>query len=418
MNKITSNVIVLAFSGGLDTSFCVPYLIEKNFEVHTLFVNTGGTSQEKEQQIEQRAYQLGATKHYSVDAKEKLWNNIVTPLIWANQLYQNKYPTLCADRYLIVEEAIKLCKKLATPYIAHGCTGMGNDQVRFDLAVMAHGDYQIVSPIREIQKQHPQTRQFEIEYLQEKGFQVSVEQNRYSINENLLGVTISGSEIDQWQAPNDDTFVLCQSPENIKQAPDEITIYFENGSVKRIEHTELKKPIKNVEILQYLNMLGGKYSIGREIYTGDTIIGLKGRIVFESPGISLLLTAHKALEETCLTHKQNQFKPLVANQWTELVYSGFYFEPLYKNVYSFLKDSQEKVTGKVTLKLYPRQALAVNIESQNILNSKDACYAQSASWGIEEAMGFIKLYGKSATTWASVNEKNHSKTDTKGLDNE
>nr|WP_251359668.1 argininosuccinate synthase [Kangiella sp. TOML190] len=392
--------IVLAFSGGLDTSFCVPYLIDQGFAVHTLFVNTGGVSQQKEQEIEQRAYELGATNHYSLDAKQALWNKTVIPLVWANQLYQGKYPTLCADRYLIVEEAIKLCQQLNTPYIAHGCTGMGNDQVRFDLAVLAHGDYKILSPIREIQKAHTQTRQYEIDYLKAKGFTVSEQQNRYSVNENLLGVTISGSEIDQWQEPSEDTYVLCNAPSKIKQCPTEIKLNFENGTPVAIEGESLA----GAEILQYLNHIGGQYGIGREIYTGDTVIGLKGRILFEAPGIKLLQTAHKALEEVCLTNKQNQFKPLVAQQWTELVYNGFYFDPLYQNVLACLQSMQQQVTGQVTLKLHAHQAIAVAVQSHHLLASDEASYAQSASWGIEEAMGFIKLYGQSTTTWALVNQ--------------
>ncbi len=391
--------VVLAFSGGLDTSFCVPYLLAQDFEVHTIFVNTGGVSSENEQSIEQRAYELGATKHHTIDAKQSLWDDIVVPLVWANKPYQEQYPTLCADRYLIVEEAIKLCKQLNTKYIAHGCTGMGNDQVRFDLAITAHGDYQILSPIREIQKQHKQTRQFEIDYLQAKGFSVSTDQSRYSINENLLGVTISGAEIDDWQEPQDDTYVLCKPPAQVEKEPINITLNFEQGVVTSLD----QKPIYHADILQYLNQLAGQYGIGRDIYTGDTIIGLKGRILFEAPGLKLLQTAQKALEEVCLTNKQNQFKPILASQWTELVYNGFYFDPLYQNILCGLKSIQNKVSGKVTLKLYPHKALAVDVQTRHALTSSDASYAQSASWGIEEAVGFIKLYGKSTATWSLVN---------------
>ena len=390
--------VVLAFSGGLDTSFCVPYLLDKGFDVYTLFVNTGGIDKHHELQIEKRAYELGASQHFTVNGKQKLWQDIVVPLVWANHLYQNKYPTLCADRYLIVEEAIKLCQSLGTQYIAHGCTGMGNDQVRFDLAISAHGNYQILSPIREIQKAHPQTRQYEIDFLQAKGFAVSVKQNRYSINENLLGVTISGCEIDEWKAPLLDTYVLCQPPAKVKQQPITLSLTFKHGMVTSINN----QAMDGADIVQELNNVAAEYSIGRNIYTGDTIIGLKGRIVFEAPGLSLLQTAHKALEEVCLTSKQNDFKPLLAQQWTELVYKGFYFDPLYNTIREGLASLEKNVTGTVTLQLLPHQAIAIAIESQNTLTSKDAIYAQSASWGVEQATGFIQLYGQSTTTWASV----------------
>ena len=160
--------IVLAFSGGLDTSFCVPYLIDKGFEVHTIFVNSGGISSNEEKKISKRAYELGARKHINVSIENSLWKQIIKPLIWSGSLYQDKYPALCSDRYLIVSEAIKLCKKLNTKYISHGCTGMGNDQVRFDLSIQAFGNYKTITPIREIQNKVTDVRGYEQEYLKNR----------------------------------------------------------------------------------------------------------------------------------------------------------------------------------------------------------------------------------------------------------
>ena len=194
--------IVLAFSGGLDTSFCVPYLMEQGFEVHTIFVNTGGTSKKEEDKITNRADELGAKKHINVNIDSSLWKEIIKPLVWSGALYQDKYPALCSDRYLIVKEAIKLCKKLNTKYISHGCTGMGNDQVRFDLSIQAFGKYKTVTPIREIQNKVSDVRGYEKEYLQDRGFKVSSLHSTYSVNENLMGATISGSEIDEWKEPS------------------------------------------------------------------------------------------------------------------------------------------------------------------------------------------------------------------------
>ena len=204
--------IVLAFSGGLDTSFCVPYLIDKGFEVHTIFVNTGGITKNIEKQISNKSKKLGAKKHHSVNVETKLWQQILTPLIWSGSLYQGKYPVLCSDRYLIVSEAVNLCKKLKTNLIAHGCTGMGNDQVRFDMSIKALGNYEIVSPIREIQAKVSDVRNYEIDFLKGRGHKISSSNSKYSINENLMGVTISGSEIDKWQEPKDQTYVLCNKP--------------------------------------------------------------------------------------------------------------------------------------------------------------------------------------------------------------
>ncbi|AOE50609.1 argininosuccinate synthase [Kangiella sediminilitoris] len=396
--------VVLAFSGGLDTSFCVPYLIDKGYEVHTLFVNTGGVSEQAVKDIESTAIQLGAKKHWNINGQEQLWNTIVKPLIWGSALYQDQYPVLCADRYLIAEEAVKLCHQLGTSYVAHGCTGMGNDQVRFDLSIKALSDLTILSPIRDIQKEVVNVREYEIDYLSKHGHEVSVVHKEYSVNENLLGVTISGGAIDKWQAPEDNTYVLTQNPESNTLKPQLISLTFEQGVLSQLNG----KDIDGVSALQEMNSILGEYGVGRGIYTGDTIIGLKGRIVFEAPALMGLLKAHRALEEVVLTQQQNHFKPLVAKKWVDLVYQGFYFDPLTKNLEALLESSQKKVTGTVELKLAPNHIEAVAVSSPYLLMSKNVEYAQKADWGIEEASGFIKLFGQSTATWATVNASQDS----------
>ena len=393
--------IVCAFSGGLDTSFCVPYLIEQGFEVYTIFVNTGGTATNEEKKISNRALELGAKKHLNANVELKLWNQIIKPLIWSGSNYQDKYPALCSDRYLIVSEAIKLCKKLNTKYISHGCTGMGNDQVRFDLSIQAFGNYKIITPIREIQNKVSDVRGYEKKYLTERGFKVSSLHTKYSINENLMGATVSGSEIDDWKEPSKESYILCSTPNKYPTKTKKITIEFAKGEAKKIDG----KPIKGADLLRMLNKIGGKYGIGREIFAGDTIIGIKGRFLFESPGISILQKAHRALEESIFTDKQNFFKPTVGKKWVELVYGGFYFDPLARNLETFLEDIQKPVSGKVTVLLSPGRADAVCVDAKKILISNDAIYAQSASWGVEESAGFIKLLGKSTSTWTEVNKK-------------
>ena len=393
--------IVLAFSGGLDTSFCVPYLIDQGFEVHTIFVNSGGTSASEEKKISKRAYELGAKKHINVSIETSLWKEIIKPLVWSGSLYQDKYPALCSDRYLIVSEAIKLCKKLNTKYISHGCTGMGNDQVRFDLSIQAFGNYKTITPIREIQNKVTDVRGYEQEYLKNKGFKVSTLHTKYSINENLMGATVSGSEIDDWKEPSKESYILCNTPNKYPSKPKKLEIEFSKGEAKKINGKSMKGP----DLLRMLNKIGGKYGIGRELFAGDTIIGIKGRFLFESPGISILQRSHRALEEAIFSDKQNNFKPLIGKRWVELVYGGFYFDPLTKNLENFLEDIQKPVTGKVTVVLTAGKVEAVEVDSKKILVSKDAVYAQSASWGVEESAGFIKLLGKSTSTWTEINKK-------------
>ena len=393
--------IVLAFSGGLDTSFCVPYLTDQGFEVHTIFVNSGGTSANEEKKISKRAYELGAKKHTNVSIETSLWKEIIKPLVWSGSLYQDKYPALCSDRYLIVTEAIKLCKKLNTRYISHGCTGMGNDQVRFDLSIQAFGNYKTITPIREIQNKVTDVRGYEQEYLKNKGFKVSTLHTKYSINENLMGATVSGSEIDDWKEPSKESYILCNTPNKYPSKPKKLEIEFSKGEAKKINGKSMKGP----DLLRMLNKIGGKYGIGRELFAGDTIIGIKGRFLFESPGISILQRSHRALEEAIFTDKQNNFKPLIGKRWVELVYGGFYFDPLTKNLENFLEDIQKPVTGKVTVLLTAGKVEAVAVDSKKILVSKDAVYAQSASWGVEESAGFIKLLGKSTSTWTEINKK-------------
>ena len=393
--------IVLAFSGGLDTSFCVPYLIDQGFEVHTIFVNSGGISANEEKKISKRAYELGAKKHINVSIETSLWKEIIKPLVWSGSLYQDKYPALCSDRYLIVSEAIKLCKKLNTKYISHGCTGMGNDQVRFDLSIQAFGNYITITPIREIQNKVTDVRGYEQEYLKNKGFKVSALHTKYSINENLMGATVSGSEIDDWKEPSKESYILCNTPDKYPSKPKKLEIEFSKGEAKKINGKSMKGP----DLLRMLNKIGGKYGIGRELFAGDTIIGIKGRFLFESPGISILQRSHRALEEAIFTDKQNNFKPLIGKRWVELIYGGFYFDPLTKNLENFLEDIQKRVTGKVTVLLTAGKVEAVAVDSKKILVSKDAVYAQSASWGVEESAGFIKLLGKSTSTWTEINKK-------------
>lgn len=396
-----SKDIVLAFSGGLDTSFCVPYLQERGWAVHTVFADTGGVDAEEREFIEQRAAELGVASHVTVDGGPAIWSGFVKPFVWAGEGYQGQYPLLVSDRYLIVEAALKRADELGCKVIAHGCTGMGNDQVRFDLAVKALGDYDIVAPIREIQKEHTEVRAYEQKYLEERGFGVRAKQKAYTINENLLGLTMSGGEIDRWQAPGEGAVGWCKPRSQWPSEALKVTIAFENGEAVALDGEK----IEGHKMLAKLNGLFAQYGVGRGLYTGDTTIGLKGRIIYEAPGLFALLTAHRALEEAVLSKHQNRFKPEIARKWVELVYEGFFHDPLKTDLEAFLASSQSTVNGEVVLETNGGVVNAVAISSPHILNAKGATYAQAADWGVEEAEGFIKLFGMSSTLWAEINRK-------------
>jgi argininosuccinate synthase len=276
---------------------------------------------------------------------------------------------------------------------------MGNDQVRFDLAVKALGEYEIVAPIREIQKEHTHTRAYEQSYLEERGFGVRARQKAYTINENLLGLTLSGGEIDRWEAPGEGARGWCAPRAEWPAAPLRVALRFDRGEAVAMDGESLPGHV----LLARLNQAFAAYGVGRGIYTGDTTIGLKGRIIYEAPGLVALLAAHRALEEAVLSKAQNRAKPDVARRWVELVYEGFFHDPLKADLEAFLASSQRCVNGEVVLETRGGSVCAIEVRSPHILESKGATYAQSADWGVAEAEGFIKLYGMSSTLWAEVN---------------
>ncbi len=396
---MTPKNIILAFSGGLDTSFCIPWLKERGWDVHTVFADTGGVDAEERAYIEARAAELGAASHVTVDGGPAIWSGFVKPFVMAGEGYQGQYPLLVSDRYLIVDAALARAAEIGTRAIAHGCTGMGNDQVRFDLAVKSAGDYEIIAPIREIQKEHTQTRAYEQAYLEERGFEVRAKQKSYTINENLLGLTMSGGEIDRWEAPGQGARGWCAPRADWPAAPLRVTLTFKEGEAVALDG----EAMPGADLLAKLNGLFARYGVGRGLYTGDTTIGLKGRIIFEAPGLAALLAGHRALEEAVLTKQQNRFKPEVARKWVELVYEGFYNDPLKADLEAFLQSSQACVNGEVVLETHGGRVDAVAVRSPHLLHAKGATYAQSADWGVAEAEGFIRLYGMSSSLWAEIN---------------
>lgn len=391
-------IAVLAFSGGLDTSYCLLALRDQGFDVHTVFVDTGGLGQEEVDWIRQRAEALGSFQHHVLDAGQAIWDEFVIPLVWSHARMLGAYPLLCSDRYLIVRLCLELCDQLDTHHFAHGCTGMGNDQLRFDQTVRSLGDYTIHAPVRELQKVAKDIRAHEIEWLEQAGVEVPSRSAQYSINENLLGVTVSGSEVDQFEAPGEATRRWCRPRTEWPAEPLEVRIGFDLGVASELDGEQLAGP----EILSRLNQAFGSYGVGRHIYTGDVSIGLKGRIVFECPGIDVLQAAHRALEDAVNTRLQNQFRHIVAQRWAELVYTGFFFEPHKADLDAYLASSQTAVSGVVTVRTDGGVATAVALESPYLLRDEGAVYAQSCDWSPEEAEGFIKLLGRSSTVAAKV----------------
>ena len=390
--------IALAFSGGLDTSFYVPYLIERGWEVVTVFVDTGGVGSDGIQWIHERAMEVGACEHVTLYAGQALWDSIVTPMVMGGEKYQGRYPLLCADRYVIAEELVKLAHDRGCDALGHGCTAMGNDQVRFDQTIRSLSALPIVAPIREIQSQTDSPRDYEIEALRAWGIDVSVEAKRYTVNENLLGVTVSGSEIDQMGAPGEQTRKLTNPPEHWPSAALRMAIGFERGRAVSVDGVELVGP----SILQLLNERFGAYGVGRGIYTGDTIVGLKGRIVFECPGLEALFVAHKALEELVLSKAQNEMKPGVARRWTELVFGGMFFEPLREDIECMVRSTQQSVTGEVIIETAGGVCDAIEVRTQHALIRDGACYAQHADWSAGDADGFIRIHGQSGLMGAQA----------------
>ncbi|MGD9129153.1 MAG: argininosuccinate synthase [Candidatus Woesebacteria bacterium] len=383
--KQQNKKLILAFSGGLDTSFSIPYLKDQGYQVITVTLDSGGFSKKELIAIKKKSRKLGASKHYQVDIKKELYEEVISWIIKSNGLYEGSYPNMCADRYLIAKKCIEIAKKENAKYVAHGSTAMGNDQVRFDLALMALGpNIKIVEPIKEIGGD----RKVELNFLKDRGFDVSWKHQQYSINENIMGLTYSGSTIDQSKEADSKIFKLVTAKE-IKKSK-YLSVSFKAGELVKVNN----KAMSGSEAIAYLNKVVGQHGFGKMYYTGDCIIGIKGRIAIEAPALYFLIIAHRALEQQVLTKTQIDFGVPVSQRLTEMIYNGKFYDPLVTDLKTFLDSQQKNVTGTVKMKLEYGQALPVEIKTSNsLIDHKTATYAQSCSWTREDADGFIKLYG-------------------------
>lgn len=399
MNKTQNNhskIVVLAYSGGLDTSFCLTYLIQNGFEVHTVLINTGGFTAAELETITARAYALGSTQHTNLDIVEKYYNKAIKYLIFGNVLKNNTYPlSVSAERVFQALEVIKYAKTNGAAAIAHGSTGAGNDQIRFDLIFQTIApEIEIITPIRDLQL----SRQQEVEFLQQNGINYSWEKAQYSINKGIWGTSVGGKETLTSHLPLPEE--AYPSPLQ-KTVPEKVILEFEKGELVGINH---QKDIPANNILK-LETLASAFAIGRDMHVGDTIIGIKGRVGFEAAAPLLIIKAHHLLEKHVLTKWQQYWKEQLGNWYGMLFHEGQFLDPVMRNIETFLSDSQKTVSGKVTVTLKPYHFSLDGVESaHDLMNSRFGQYGEmNNTWTAEEAKGFIKILGNAQTIYSHVN---------------
>ncbi|MEJ2543271.1 MAG: argininosuccinate synthase [Calditrichaceae bacterium] len=390
--------VVLAYSGGLDTSFCVKYLsVEKNLEVHTILVNTGGFSDEELADVGKRSQQMGAVSHKTVSVIDEYYQKCIRFLVYGNILKNHTYPlSVSAERVFQAMTIAETALDMNADYIAHGSTGAGNDQIRFDMifAIMAPG-IPILTPIRD----QKLSREEEIVYLEKNGVKMDWKKAVYSINQGLRGTSVGVNET----LTSDKTLPEEAYPSQVtKNDETEMQLYFEQGQIKGINGKKYKNPVDAIEAL---NKIGSTYGIGRGVHVGDTIIGIKGRVGFEAAAPMLILKAHEALEKHVLTKWQIYWKEQMANWYGMLLHEGQYLEPVMRNIEAFLEDTQETVNGTVIIKLAPRRFEIIGIESENdLMNSKFGQYGEMPSnWTSDDARGFAKIMANQVSIFRKVN---------------
>ncbi|MCR6624287.1 MAG: argininosuccinate synthase [archaeon YNP-WB-062] len=380
--------VVLAYSGGLDTTVLLKILQEKyNAEVITLTLNLG---QEKDyEEVEERALKAGSIKHYNIDARDEFVNDYVLPALKANALYQQKYPVSSAiSRPLIAKKLVEVAEREGADAVAHGCTGKGNDQIRFDVTIKAiNPNIKVIAPVRELGL----TRDWEIEYAKKKGLPVKISESPYSIDENIWGRSIEcGVLEDPYQEPPEEIFKMTVNPKNAPENPEIIEMAFNNGIPTKINGETMKPK----ELIMKLNEIGGKHGIGRIDHIEDRVVGLKSREVYEAPAALIAIEAHKDLEKMTLTTQELQFKRLVDDEWTNLVYAGLWMNPLRKALEAFINETQKRVNGEVKVKLYKGGMICIGRRSEySIYNKELATYEAWSKFNQKMAEGFIEIWG-------------------------
>ena len=391
--------LVLAYSGGLDTSYCAVHLSQDlGYEVHAISVNTGGFSKNEIESIESKAYQMGVTFYKNIEATEKFFEKVVKYLIFGNVLKNNTYPlSVSAERIIQAIEIVEYAKSINAKYIAHGSTGAGNDQVRFDMIFQILApEIQIITPIRD----QKLSRQEEISYLNSKGIDLSWNKAKYSINKGLWGTSIGGDET----LTSHLAFPEEAYPSSLKKKDQTlVTLSFLKGKPVAINGIE-NKPVKNI---QTLNELASDYAIGRDIHVGDTIVGIKGRVGFEAPAALIIIKAHHLLEKHTLSKWQLQHKDNLANFYGMHLHEGQYLDPMMRDIEAFFESSQKRVTGDVSVVLKPYHFTLEGISSSyDLMKSEFGSYGEmNTSWTADDAKGFIKISANQNKIIQSVNYK-------------
>ena len=398
----TGKKLVLGFSGGLDTTFCVKYLGEDlGYEVHSIIVNTGGFSEDELKKIEAHAYALGVKTHTTVNAVKSYYDRIIRYLVYGNVLKNNTYPlSVSAERLSQALSIAEHTKKLNADAVAHGSTGAGNDQVRFDMIFhIMIPSVEIITPIRDLKL----SREAEIEYLKQKGVAMNFEKAQYSINKGLWGTSVGGKETLNSNGMLPES--AWPTPMSRGSQEEEVVVRFEKGELVAVNGKSFDHP---TEAIQYLQSLAGPYGIGRDIHVGDTIIGIKGRVGFEAAAPMVILKAHHALEKHVLTKWQLQWKDQLALFYGNWLHEGQILDPVMRDIEAFLANSQANVTGDVFIQLMPYRFQVTGISSPfDLMNSKFGKYGEmNSGFTGQDVRGFSKIFGNQTVIWNNVQEEN------------
>ena len=393
-----NNKVVLAFSGGLDTSFCVPYLKnEKGLEVHTILVNTGGFSDEEVKAIEERALTLGAASHKTVDASHTYYEKGIKYMVFGNVLRNNTYPiSVSSERIFQALEVLKHVQELGASYVAHGSTGAGNDQVRFDIVfeIMAP-EVKIIAPIRELSIKRPD----EIKYLCDHGFDFSWEKSKYSINQGLWGTSVGGVETlkSETYLP-EEAFPIPVT----KTTPEHIKIGYEKGEAVSLNG----KKMDPVELIKELHAIAAPFGIGRDTHVGDTIIGIKGRVAFEAAAPLILIKAHHLLEKHVLTKGQLYWKDQISVWYGQQMHEAMYLDPVMRDMEAMMDSMEQNVTGEVEVELRPYHFTVLACSSKHdLMNGKFASYGEvNNSYTGRDVEGFTKVLANPLKIYYAVNK--------------
>jgi argininosuccinate synthase len=392
--------VVLAFSGGLDTSYCVKYLTdEKNMEVHSILVDTGGFSEEELVKIEERAVSLGVKSHRTVNVLDDYYQKCLKFLVFGNVLKNNTYPlSVSAERMFQALAVAEYARSIGAEAVAHGSTGAGNDQVRFDVVFrILVPEMEIITPIRD----NRLSREAEIEYLKAKGVEQDWTKAAYSINKGIWGTSVGGKET----LTSDQYLPESAFPTQLSQTePQKIDLHFEKGELKGIDNQHFVNP---VEAIRKLTEIASPFAIGRDIHVGDTIIGIKGRVGFEAPASLIIIKGHHALEKHVLTKWQLYWKEQLGNWYGTMVHEGQFLEPVARNIETFMTDTQQNVTGTVHLQLAPYRFYVLGITSDfDLMSSTFGSYGEmNNAWTGEDVRGFSKIISNQTVIHQLVNKE-------------